>query len=56
MNKSYSRDYQVLLKMIANVESARDVVRRHNVNFSQNSSYYIANNKDALDLCSFYMA
>ena len=56
MNKSYSRDYQVLLKMIANVESARDVVRSHNVNFSQNSSYYMANNKDALDLCSFYMA
>lgn len=56
MNKSLSRDYQVLLKMIENVNSARDVIKRHNVDFNARSQRYIACSKDALDLCSFYMA
>ena len=56
MNKSLSRDYQVLLKMIENVNSARDVIKRYNVDFNARSQRYIVCSKDALDLCSFYMA
>lgn len=56
MSKSLSRDCQVLLKMIENVNSARDVIKRYNVDFNARSPRYIAYNKDALDLCSFYMA
>lgn len=56
MNKSLSRDYQVLLKMIENVNSARDVIKRYNVDFNAKSPRFIARDKDALDLCSFYMA
>ena len=56
MNKSYKRDIQVLLKMIANVDSARNVIIRYKVDFNSASSCYLANNKDAMDLCSFYMA
>ena len=55
MNKSLSRDYQVLLKMIENVNSARDVIKRYSVDFNAKSQRYIARSKDALDLCSFYM-
>lgn len=53
MSKSLSRDCQVLLKMIENVNSARDVIKRYNVDFNARSPRYIAYNKDALDLCSF---
>lgn len=56
MTKSYSRDVQVLLKMLSNVDSARDVITRHNCSFSSESKDSLHKNKDAFDLCSFYLA
>ena len=56
MTKSYKRDIQILLKMLENVDSARDVVNRYNVNFNNSSKSALYKNKDAFDLCSFYLA
>lgn len=56
MNKSYTRDVQVLLKMLANVDSARDVISQFGVNFNTQDSRAIYKNKYAFDLCAFYLA
>lgn len=56
MTKSYKRDIQILLKMLANIDSARDVITRYRVNFASNSQYSLHLNKDAFDLCAFYLA
>ena len=56
MNKSYTKDVQVLLKIIDNVNSARDVILRFNISFNYNDRNCLCKNKDAMDLCSFYMA
>lgn len=55
-NKSLGRDFQVLLKMIDNVNSARDVIVWYKVDFNASFRNYLGTNKDAMDLCSLYMA
>ena len=42
--------------MLANVDSSRDDIKRYGVNFNSTSSCALISNKDAFDLCSFYLA
>lgn len=56
MTKSYKRDIQVLLKMLVNVDNARDVIKRFKLTFNSSAQNALYRNKDAFDLCSFYLA
>ena len=56
MNKSYSRDIQVLGHILKNQMNIRDAVNRLGCDFSQASTKSIINDKLAFDACSMYMA
>ncbi|MEH2932751.1 hypothetical protein VSQ48_23230 [Candidatus Ventrimonas sp. KK005] len=56
MNRSYSRDVQVLGHILKNQMNIRDAVKRLGCDFSQVSSKSILNDKLAFDACSMYMA
>lgn len=56
MTKSYSRDIQVLTKMLLNIDKARNVVSQFQVDFNASSSRVLYKNPYAFDLCAFYMA
>ena len=56
MGKTLSRDIQLLTKMLINITDAMSVVQRYSVTLDTNAKNSMHLNKDAFDLCSFYMA
>lgn len=55
MNKSYSRDVSVLIKLSKTITDIRDVMTSFKVDFSRTNKA-LCNNKYAFDLCALYMA
>ena len=42
--------------MLSNVNDARDTIERYNVSFISTASNALCKNKDAFNLCAFYLA
>lgn len=55
ISKSLSRDMNVILKIIDNVNNMRELILKGGFDFS-NTEKGIINNKFAFDLCSFYIS
>lgn len=49
-------DSKSILRMIRAVENIRDVERRYNLDLSKGYTNLFLSNKDAVDLCLFYLA
>ena len=55
VNKSFKRDVQILTKIRVNQNYIEGVVRNNGCSFTQQANG-LFNNREAFDLCSFYMA
>jgi len=56
VNKSLGMDSTILLKMLKNVDDARRVISSRRLSFDSSARNALYNDKEAFDLCSFYLA
>ena len=55
-NKNLSRDTQVLIYILKNIQKIQNAIKYFNCDLSTNTQRSLSNNEYAFDLCSMYMA